>query len=81
MNGLLVAVAGDLGLAGQIPVIGVADDRSERRKSAGSDIGSNRVSKVVYGGKIGEIELADRSLGMRDLGKIAAQLGSVGVII
>lgn len=81
MDSLLVAVAGDLDLVGQISVIGVADDRSERRKSAGSDIGNNGVGKVVYGGKIGEIELADRSYGMRDSGKFAAQLGSVGVII
>lgn len=81
LNALLVAVVSELGLTGQILAIGVADDGSERGKFAGRDIGGDGVSEVVYGGKIGEVKLVDRSFSMRGLGKCAAELRCVDIIL
>ena len=79
LKGLFVPVCREVWGASEIPIVGIADDASERGKFSIRNLRRDGIGEFFDGGEVGEIELADGSLSVWKLGKDVMEVLGVDV--
>ena len=78
---LFVAIAGELDVTDQVPVVGVADYAEYGQELLRGHFVAYGAGKLVHVGEAGEIEFTNLGFGIGILRKCFAQLFRVGIVV